>query len=95
MSAVTRIRPAPAKAQVLVRRRLLAEAADLAEKSAAGLRDLQDRLDGSEDCARVDFTKLSAVRARASSLASASGLLRERPFGPPHTSGKEDDHASV
>ena len=95
MNRVARIRPSPERAQVLVRRRLLAEAADLVEAAAVSIRDLQGRLDGSEDCARMDFTQLSTVRARASSLASASGELSERPFGREHTSGTEDNHAGL
>lgn len=76
-----RLPVAPEAGHGLVRRRLLREAADLAELSGARLRELQERLQGSGDYAALDFTKLAAVRARAAALAAETEELQRRPFG--------------
>ena len=73
----------PAAAQAMLRRKLLAESADLAEQATAQLRELQDLLDGSDDAARLDFTRLSAIRVQVASLATTARKLRQAPFQGP------------
>ena len=73
----------PGSAQAMLRRKLLAESADLAEQATAQLRELQDLLDGSDDAARLDFTRLSAIRVQVASLATTTRKLRQAPFQGP------------
>ena len=73
----------PAAAQAMLRRKLLAESADLAEQAAAQLRELQDLLDGSDDAARLDFTRLSAIRVQVASVAATTRKLHHAPFRGP------------
>ncbi len=90
---VHRLDIAPEAAHRLVRRRLLDESVEMIENALGQLAELQDRLDGAGDHARLDFTRLSAIRAQAADLASATGKLGRRPFRTHSTATtREGDH---
>ena len=81
MNRITRIRLSPEAGHRLVRRQMLAESIDRIEKARRNLRELEERLNGANELARLDFTSLSKIRAQSASLVSISGRLSRRPFG--------------
>ena len=82
-SSVHRLPTPPNANQAVLRRQLLAESTEMALETARKLQELQDRLDGSDDVVRLDFTRLSAIRVQAASLATTTGKLHRRPFARP------------